>query len=130
MTQLKFVYHSASWKIWTVSKRGKPIFMSEKLWNGWQGLVVLILVVLVPDFYAAKFASNFDLGGFIFVTLHFVLLPIYCVIHAGMTIKNLIRDKSATNRFFNLISITLSLSFILIFTSGNIWLTELLKLGK
>ena len=37
----------------------------EKLWNGWQGLVALISIILIPEFIAAQFTEVGDLWAFI-----------------------------------------------------------------
>ena len=89
--------------------------------GGWKGLVPLILFIFSTE--ALTVSVGGDAGGFWWVTFHFILSPLYCIVHITVTCFNTLQLTPTTARMKYLSSILLPLAFLYIVFAGNVlWL--------
>jgi hypothetical protein len=84
---------------------------------GWPFALLIIFVIVVtetiPVILGAGYMARWD-WGFLYTTMHFVLLPITCLAHASLNFNRVIRSKREYQEIIQFASVVVSLGYLLL----------------
>jgi len=91
--------------------------------SGWLGAMLLVLFLCLGDVITVAIGTAFG-----FVTVHFVLAPLFAVSHLATTALVVFRGKSMAWRMQQASSAVVSLFVLSVTITGDPWLVEFLGL--
>ena len=94
--------------------------------GGWSGSLILAFLLLVTE-VSLHFIGG-DWGAFLFVTFHFVLLPVMSVIVLLITGFKIYKMQERMQKIMTLMSISIPLGILYISVTGNTFLMEVLQI--
>ncbi len=92
--------------------------------SGWRAAGVLLIGILLVEVGLSKMGG--DSAAFLYVTFHFIVVPLWSVCVLIATVLNAFRIKIVSARVLTLSSIIIPIFLLYITCSGNTWLPELL----
>ncbi len=94
--------------------------------GGWSGSAILLLVLVISEMGSHIIGG--DWGAFLYVTFHFILIPIFSVIVVGVTGFKVNKMQQQLPRVVSSLAVIIPLSIIYLTVTGSTWLTELFKI--
>lgn len=85
-------------------------------------IVVVWLAEVVPGWMGG------DLGSFLYVTLHFILVPLLSLCIAVLTVVKTSQVKAVSKKFWTLLSLVVPVAIVYLAVTGSTWLPDSLKI--
>lgn len=96
------------------------------LFGGWSGSLILLLVLAVTEM--GSYAVGGDWGAFLYVTFHFILIPLFALLVLVATGIKTYRIERQLPRVVNVLAVIVPLTILYITISGSTWLMDLLRI--
>jgi hypothetical protein len=89
-----------------------------KYFGGWSGSLILLIVYLASEVGFSLLGG--DWAGFLFVTFHFIVMPIGSILIIILTFIKIYRERTIINRLITFCSVIIPVAIILIAASGSL----------
>jgi len=101
----------------------------EKIYflGGWSGSLILTFLLLLTEIILNIIGG--DQGAFMFVTFHFILIPLLSIIVLVITGIKICKIQERTQKIIILTSIIIPISILYISITGNTILIDILKIN-
>ena len=110
------------------------IFNSPKVHNLWaligglKGLAIIILPLLVLDVILFQFSKT-SVGGFTWITLHFIATPVIIFIYTWASIHKSVVPQSIVRRLFDIVATFFGVTLVVvIYLNVGMWFSFLQKI--
>jgi phosphoglycerol transferase MdoB-like AlkP superfamily enzyme len=86
--------------------------------GGWYGSLILLFAYLASEVGYGRLGG--DWGGFLYVTFHFIIMPLGSICIIILTFIRICRKGTLINRLLTIFSIVIPLTIILIAVTGSL----------
>lgn len=86
--------------------------------GGWYGSLILLFAYLASEVGYGRLGG--DLGGFLYVTFHFIIMPLGSICIIILTFIRIYRKGTLINRLLTLFSIVVPITIIYIAVTGSL----------
>ncbi len=97
------------------------------VFGGWSGSVILVIALLLPEI--GSYIIGGDWGSFLFVTFHFILIPLFSIFVLCITIIKVYKMQKHLSRIVAFLSVIIPLSILYIVITGSTVLMEFLNIN-
>ena len=94
--------------------------------GGWFGAAILIVVFLLSEFIPVWIGG--DLGGFLYVTFHFILVPLLSICVVVLTVIKTFQIKAVGKKLGTFLSAVVPIAILYLAVTGSAWLPRLLNI--
>ena len=95
-----------------------------KYFTGWKGSLILLAAYMASEFGFPKIGG--DWSAFLYVTFHFVLLPILSLLVIGMTTVAIIKANGKSDRAILFSSLLVPIFIIIVAATGTTYFAKML----
>ncbi len=97
------------------------------IFGGWSGSLILVLFLLISEIGSGIIGG--DWGAFIYVTLHFVLIPFFSIAVLLVTIFKVYKLQKQVQKIITVTSVVIPLMILYLTITGSTLLSKFLKVN-